>query len=307
MNMTVDEVLDRNTAVDAFKSTMWRDMGADGVHARTGAYEDVIDAIATLITKHRPADTEVFRFPPVMSRGDLQKAGYFKSFPQLLGCVCCLTGDEDSMRSKASAIEGGDDPTSLLSAADLVLTPAACYPIYPIAASRGPIGRKGLFFDVACDCFRREPSRSVDRLQSFRMREYVRIGSPEQVAAFREEWIARAQELADEMGLSTKIELASDPFFGRGGQLTAISQIQQSLKFELLIPINSEQDRTACMSFNYHRDHFGDVWGLRGEAGQTLHTGCVAFGMDRLAVALFVAHGVDTKGWPARTRTALGL
>ena len=45
------------------------------------------------------------------------------------------------------------------------------------------------------------------------------------------------------------------------------------------------------MSFNYHKEHFGEVWGLHNAKGEVLHTGCVAFGMDRLAVALFVIHG----------------
>ena len=52
---------------------------------------------------------------------------------------------------------------------------------------------EGYIFDVAADCFRHEPSRHVDRFQTFRMREYVRIGTPEQIQAFREPWIARAQ------------------------------------------------------------------------------------------------------------------
>ena len=45
------------------------------------------------------------------------------------------------------------------------------------------------------------------------------------------------------------------------------------------------------MSFNYHREHFGETWGLRDAKGEVLHTGCVAFGMDRLAVAMFATHG----------------
>ena len=41
--------------------------------------------------------------------------------------------------------------------------------------------------------------------------------------------------------------------------------------------------------------------------GEVAHTGCVAFGMDRLAVALFATHGPDVAQWPAAVRTALGL
>ncbi len=59
------------------------------------------------------------------------------------------------------------------------------------------------------------------------------------------------------------------------------------------------------MSFNDHRDHFGTTWNLRTEAGATAHTGCVAFGIDRLALALFVTHGLDLPHWPVATRKAL--
>jgi len=71
--------------------------------------------------------------------------------------------------------------------------------------------------------------------------------------------------------------------------------------------VRAEQQPTACMSFNYHRDHFGKTWDLRGEDGELAHTGCVAFGIDRLTLALFAAHGLDLASWPAPTRDALSL
>ncbi len=203
--------------------------------------------------------------------------------------------------------ESGQDWTPELSAADLVLTPAACYPIYPLAAARGEVPAEGLTFDVASDCFRREPSKDLDRLQSFRMREYVRVGTPEQVDAFRRRWLDRAPDFAGQLGLPFRIEQASDAFFGRGGKLMAMSQIEQALKFELLVPVRSAEKPTACMSFNYHRDHFGTVWNLRNADGEVAHTGCVAFGIDRLALALFATHGPDLSGWPAAVRKALAV
>jgi seryl-tRNA synthetase len=87
----------------------------------------------------------------------------------------------------------------------------------------------------------------------------------------------------------------------------AVSQLQASLKFELLIPVRAGAQPTACMSFNYHQDHFGTTWGLREESGAVAHTGCVAFGMDRLAVALFARHGLDVQKWPAAARGALAF
>src|SRR5271165_3878363 len=76
----------------------------------------------------------------------------------------------------------------------------------------------------------------------------------------------------------------------------AISQLQQSLKFELPVPVRSAEQPTACMSFNCHLDHFGSTWDLRHETGAVAHIGCGAFGMDRLAVALFSKHGTDLYG-----------
>lgn len=293
--------------LDHLAEHLFHPLGADGVYARTALYEGVIEKLAALISRHREDGTEVMRFPPVMSRAQLEKSGYLKSFPNLLGCVCGLHGTEQEINAAVTRFDRGGDWTTSLSPADLVLSPAACYPVYPLAASRGPLPAGGLRFDVAADCFRREPSKHLDRLQSFRMREYVCIGAPEDVAAFRERWMVKAQAIARDLGLSFRVDTASDPFFGRVGQMKAVSQVQQALKFELLIPLRSEESPTACMSFNYHREHFGVTWGIQDAAGQPAHTGCVAFGMDRLAVALFATHGVDTSAWPVGVREMLGL
>jgi seryl-tRNA synthetase len=308
MNLTAKFVEDAGDArLERLAEVLFHQTGVDGVHARTGLYEGAVEALAGLISTLRPKGAEVLRFPPVMSRRQLEKQGYLKSFPNLLGCVSCLVGTEREIRSVVDRFETGGEWTSSLDPTDLVLAPAACYPVYPLAAERGAVPAGGLLFDVACDCFRREPSRDIDRFQSFRMREYVCIGSPDQIQAFRDDWMERAKGLADRLGLTYRMELASDPFFGRGGQLVAISQLQQALKFELLVPVKSDDQPTACMSFNYHREHFGETWGLRNVAGELCHTGCVAFGMDRLAVALFATHGTHLDRWPAGVREALRL
>lgn len=296
-----------NDPLAGLATALFRDLGVDGVYARTALYESVIEQLGGFISSQRDPQAEVLRFPPVMSRKQLEKSGYLDSFPNLLGCVCALHGSESQIRTAAERYANGGDWTTSLAASDLVLSPAACYPVYPLVAARGSVPAGGLRFDISADCFRREPSRSLDRLQSFRMREFVRIGSPEEIREFREGWMTRAQRLADELALPYTVEVASDPFFGRVGQMMAVSQVQQSLKFELLIPYYQGARPTACMSFNYHRDHFGHVWGLHDEHNELSHTSCVAFGMDRLAVALFAHHGLDLARWPATVRRALAL
>src|SRR5215510_466006 len=88
--------------LDHLKDVLFHRMGADGVYARTALYEDVVERLAALITRHREAGTEVMRFPPVMSRAQLEKSGYLKSFPNLLGCVCALHGSEGDINKAVS-------------------------------------------------------------------------------------------------------------------------------------------------------------------------------------------------------------
>lgn len=294
-------------SVPALADHLFERMGVDGVYARTALYVDLVERLEQYITRQREPSAEVMRFPPVMSRKQLEKSGYLKSFPNLLGCVCALHGSESSIRSAVEVAESGGDWTASLSSSDLVLSPAACYPLYPIVAQRGVLPRGGLLFDIEADVFRHEPSVSLDRLQSFRMREFVRIGVPDEIVEFREQWMAKAPVLATELGLPFTLEVANDPFFGRVGQVMAVSQRQQELKFELLIPYYPGAAPTACMSFNYHREHFGQTWGIRDDKGGLAHTSCVAFGIDRLAVALFANHGVNFKKWPLVARQALAL
>jgi seryl-tRNA synthetase len=293
--------------LEHLNEALFRPMGVDGVYARTALYTHATERLEAYISKLREPEAEIMRFPPVMSRAQLEKSGYLKSFPNLLGCVCALHGTEASIRAAADRHETGGDWTEALSSSDLVLSPAACYPVYPIAAARGTLPPGGWQFDIEADVFRHEPSKSLDRLQSFRMREFVRIGSPQEIVDYRERWLARAPGIAADLSLPYTIDVANDPFFGRVGQMMAVSQRQQALKFEMLIPYHAKAVPTACMSFNYHREHFGNVWSMRDARGDPAHTSCVAFGIDRLVVAMFANHGVDLGAWPAATREALDL
>ncbi|MDE2363911.1 MAG: hypothetical protein KGM42_14640, partial [Hyphomicrobiales bacterium] len=148
-----------------------------------------------------------------------------------------------------------------------------------------------------------EPTRQ----QMFRMREYVRVGTPDEVVAFRKTWLERGQDMIRTLQLPFNVDVANDPFFGRAGRMMASSQRDLGLKFELLVPVNSDENPTACLSFNYHQDHFGTTWGIRCADDSTAHTACVGFGMERVAIALFKHHGLDVQVWPAGVKHALAL
>ena len=162
MNVAFKEPAQPVRSLDSIAEALLLPTGIDGVYARTAIFEQVVDGLTALISRYCEPNTEVLRFPPVMSRRQVEKSGYLKSFPHFLGCVSCLGGAEAEIRS---AVERSSKPArtgrGALAAADLVLSPAACYPVYPLVASRGHVPAGGLTFDVACDCFRREPSHKI--------------------------------------------------------------------------------------------------------------------------------------------------
>ena len=89
--------------------------------------------------------------------------------------------------------------------------------------------------------------------------------------------------------------------------LLAASQREESLKFELLVPIHAKEHPTACVSFNYHRDLFGQAWKIETADGPPAHTACVGFGVERITLALFKHHGFAVAQWPQKVRDVLGL
>jgi seryl-tRNA synthetase len=280
----------------------------EGVRAHSACFEDMIDALNALAGRAGAGDgAEKFRFPPAMVRSELARSGYLGSFPHLLGTIHCFCGDEKAHRAMLQCVAAGEEWATQQQPTDLLLTPAACYALYPIVARRGKLPAQGGLFDVLSWCFRHEPSSDPARMQCFRMRGSVRIGSEAQVLEFRQTWLERAQRFAADLELPYTIDLANDPFFGRTGRLMADSQREQGLKYELLIPIASDDKPTACMSFNYHLDHFGDPWGIHQADGSVAVSACVGFGLERLALALFRHHGLHPAHWPPGVRAALRL
>jgi seryl-tRNA synthetase len=282
------------------------DSGVPGVYGRNEAFESIRRGFDELVTEHAAADAaEALRFPPVLPRRQLETNGYLKSFPHLAGSVFAFDGDEPQAREQHERASRHEDWSEFQSMTDVVLTPAACYPVYPAIAARGPLAPGGVTIDIGGGyVFRHEPSGDPARLQMFHMRELVRIGEPDAVAAWRDAWRDRAVELLLSVGLDARFDVAADPFFGRSGRMLAASQREQALKFEILVPIAGDEP-TAVASFNYHQEHFAGAYGLELSDGSTAHTACLGFGQERIVLALLRAHGLDPAAWPAEVRTKL--
>ncbi len=280
--------------------------GVPGIYGHGAVFEDVRAQLDQRLSAEAGSrGAERLRFPPLLPRRQLESSGYLSSFPHLAGSVYAFEGSEAQAAQQSERAGGHEDWGEFQHMTDLALMPAACYPVYPAIAARGRLPAGGVFVDAGgAWVFRHEPSHDPARRQMFHQHELVRIGEPEQVLAWRDEWAQRGLELLRAFGLAAELDSANDPFFGRRGRMLAANQRDSALKLELLVQIAGPEP-TALASFNHHRDHFGSTYGIELAGGGTAHTACLGFGHERIVLALLRTHGLDPAAWPAPVRAEL--
>lgn len=277
---------------------------ARGVYGRGVVFQDIVERFDALVMGLDGAsDAQRLSFPPVVARGLIERMGYLESFPQLIGSVHGFRGTDAQARDMAAKAGAGERWEEVLEPSDVMLLPAACYPVYPTFSGLLPDRRRVV--TVRGWCYRHEPSDEPTRLQSFQMRELICAGSPDQVERWRDEWLERSLELLRELGLPAESDVANDPFFGRAGRLLSATQREQKLKFEILCAVNAGKEPTAICSFNWHQEHFSAKYRIRQSNGDTAHTACLGFGLERIALALLATHGLAVERWPDAVRAQL--
>jgi seryl-tRNA synthetase len=280
--------------------------GVDGVFGRSAMFERVFAGLDhAILALTKSDDAEAILFPPVMDRTIIEKVDYMDSFPHLVGTVHSFLGKERQALEVSSKIRKGEPWGDLMGMTLVSMKPAACYPAYPMM--KGTLPENGRLITLNDWVFRHEPSLEPTRMQAFRVREYIRAGTPDMCVAWRDQWHERGLKLLQDLGLPATSDVAADPFFGRGGKVLADGQKAQKLKFEVLVPVISNESPTACCSFNYHQEHFGHVFDIKTADGNVAHTACLGFGMERCVMALFQTHGFDPSSWPAAVRSMLSL
>jgi seryl-tRNA synthetase len=246
--------------------------GAPGVFGRNGVFESVISGIDALVASTASdLRADVFRIPPVVPR---------------------------------ALMEGGGENRALVSS-DVVPVPAACLPLYAMLA--GPLPTGGRTIDVASYCHRDEPPLDLLGMQSVRVHELVRLGGAEECVAFRDDWLVRGARMLERLGLEARCVRAEASHIGPQGQPVVAHERQPSLAYELVVSIGSSARPAAVASVSWHQAHFGAMFGIRQSSGETAHSACAAFGLERTALALLGTHGVDVAAWDGSVLSVLGL
>ena len=229
-------------------------------------FEDVRRRFDDLITRgRRRRRRRALRFPPVLAaahaRGHRLPAARSRTWRAPSSPSRATRPRPPRWPSAPSATRTGAGHQHMT---DLVLTPAACYPVYPAIAARGPLPAGGVTIDAGRRL--RLPPRAVRRPGAAadvpparagadrRARERSRPGATSGATA-------RIDAAARASGLEAEFDVATDPFFGRTGRMLAATQREQALKFEVLVPIAGPEP-TAVASFNYHQEHFAACFGI---------------------------------------------
>lgn len=263
-----------------------------GLLSFTTKFESVVQQVQALLTALDPSGTSgPSWYASVIPRDDIVRGEYAASFPQLLGSV-------HSMRQAPNDSEAGvgSAPVGELEESDVVLAPTLCYHIYPHLA--GVRIEEPHYFDLAGQCYRHEATSEYGRFRSFRIREFVAIGTPELAHEWRDGWIERGEQLFNRLGVKVSVQQATDPFFGPGDRFKRASQLQRSLKYEFVAPVYDGDPGTALASANRHNDHLCGRFAIQLADGDRAHSSCVGFGLERIVSALIQAHGPALENWP---------
>ncbi|MGE3192222.1 MAG: amino acid--[acyl-carrier-protein] ligase [Microbacteriaceae bacterium] len=276
-----------------------------GIYGRSAVFERILTGLdAVLLEMAAPLQATALRFPPVYPRADFERTDYIASFPDLSGIVSSFEAGDREHRELLGARERGERWDGWLTPSDVVLTNAICHPLY---ATLEGVTEPGVY-DILGYGFRHEPSPDPMRMQSFRMHEFVYVGTPDGAQEYRDSWVDTATETLASLGLPVTQVAANDPFFGRAGRMLVSAQLRENLKIELTVPIYGDlHEGTAIASANCQRDHLTAAFGIRTPDGEVAHASCLAFGMERTVLALLRTHGVDTASWPAGIRERLSL
>lgn len=293
----LDELLDAGLLVPT---------GVLGLYGHSATYQAIADGVSFLVSRWGSTlGAQALRFPPLLARATFRETNYLESFPDLMGSVHVFEGGSRQHEELLRRVESGGDWPALLEPAEVVLASAACHAVYPLC--HGVLPPAGRYFDVMSHCFRHEPSHEPTRLQSFVMHEVVYVGDRAGAEAHRDRGLERGLAMLASLGLEMSATPASDPFFGRVGKVLAASQLDEQLKIEGVTPIIGNDAPTAIMSANCHRDHFARPFSIETADGAPGHSSCVAFGIDRVVVALLSQHGVDPDRWAPSIRNQLRL
>lgn len=250
-------------------------------------------------------------YPALMPSEILARCNYFKYFPHTVSMVVHLVEDYDLIDQFRQANDHGthlDVPDwKAFETPKVCLNPAVCYHCYQ-AMEHEKMSEAGRCVTAVGRCFRYESKNIVglDRAWDFTMREVIFVGTEAWVSERRQQAMEAQLEQVQAWDLDCTFETANDPFFSAAYATKTYWQVRNDLKYEMRLNVEPAGDGSArtiaCASANLHENFFGKTFDITASDGGPVFTGCAAWGLERLVLALFSQHGFDKARWPESLR-----
>ncbi len=252
-------------------------------------------------------DARPQRFPTLISAEKLDRVNYFRAFPHSLTFATHLREDLHIINDFSEHVKyeesGLNAPSESFSRIQALLSPAVCYHLYFSLADK-PLPGGRLSATAVGHCFRYESTNlnSLERMWDFTMREIIFVGPADFVLENRERGRKQVAQFLERTGMAYKVESANDPFFVGEFRKQAAFQNAFQLKYEIRARMPFKDGTLAVGSYNYHQDFFGRHLNITLPDGKPAHTGCIAFGLERLSYAFLCQFGLDPGAWPEPIR-----
>lgn len=235
-------------------------------------------------------------YPSIYTAEIMERNGYHKNFPQNVYGVTQIPHNytliKDIRESASSVI-----PADLFQNQGAFLQPCVCYHCY---AEIQQTAQSEIVFTLKGRCFRHEIQWRLNqfRRNEFTMREIVFMGDDEFVERKRIQIMEEVWGLFCTLGLYGQIVTARDPFFHYDDMKTkGAVQLMADAKYELEF-ISANGNSSSIASFNNCQATLCEKFEITNSDSKVLHSGCVAFGIDRWRAALFERFGADKQNWP---------
>lgn len=264
-------------AEDLDRLASWGYAPCAGAVCLTGSAGLLIDRWRWYLRSSLSDHSQVELRPPAfIDRRVLARSGYSRNFPQHV------------FHAKGRS---ADAPAR-------VLAPAACLHLYPLLSGtrlglrpwrgwvEGPVAR-----------YESGRWRFPFRLSSFHMAELVVLGEAEAVERDVVRLAGIVESAFDRLGFAGGWRPATDPFFGPALRGARVAQRIRGSKHEYW----PASPAVAIASSNRHEDTFGRAFDIGLRDGPA-HSGCLAFGLERLTAVSLLRWGPRPDSWPAVLR-----
>lgn len=246
-------------------------------------------------------------YPNVIPLQSLWRANHLSGFPEHLHLVSHLESDVDVLdhfagMARAGEIAAVSASEGRLAPARLAHNPSTCYHCYARREGQD-IGGSDIAVTAVTKCHRYEAinHREPGRLLEFSMREVIFLGSPDFARETRQRSLDIVEAWMREWQLYGSLVTANDPFFSSDFANKATHQHRLAMKYEYkaLLPPGRP---ISILSSNLHGPTFSKAFSIT-QAGRPINTGCIGFGLERMALAILAQHGSDESRWPAALAT----